>query len=57
MNATPASCSMRCDELKAPATFFVVGDQAMREPESGQARGAEGHLVGNHSFTHPHMDT
>jgi cellulose synthase/poly-beta-1,6-N-acetylglucosamine synthase-like glycosyltransferase/peptidoglycan/xylan/chitin deacetylase (PgdA/CDA1 family)/spore germination protein YaaH len=43
-------------ELKVPATFFVVGDQAMRAPELVKRAAAEGHLVGNHSFTHPHMN-
>lgn len=48
------------DELRSlhvPATFFVVGDQAMRYPEIVKREAKEGHLVGNHSFTHPHMDT
>ncbi|HEX2676687.1 MAG TPA: polysaccharide deacetylase family protein, partial [Polyangiales bacterium] len=44
-------------ELKVPAVFFVIGDQAMREPELVEREVAEGHLVGNHSFTHPHMET
>jgi cellulose synthase/poly-beta-1,6-N-acetylglucosamine synthase-like glycosyltransferase/peptidoglycan/xylan/chitin deacetylase (PgdA/CDA1 family)/spore germination protein YaaH len=44
-------------ELHAPATFFVVGDQAMRYPELVERESEEGHLVGNHSFTHPRMDT
>jgi cellulose synthase/poly-beta-1,6-N-acetylglucosamine synthase-like glycosyltransferase/peptidoglycan/xylan/chitin deacetylase (PgdA/CDA1 family)/spore germination protein YaaH len=43
-------------EVKAPAAFFVVGDQAMRWPDLVTREAEEGHLVGNHSFTHPHMD-
>ena len=44
-------------DLHVPATFFVIGDQAMRAPELVERAAAEGHLVGNHSFTHPHMNT
>ena len=44
-------------DLRVPAAFFVIGDQAMREPELVRRMAEEGHLVGNHSFTHPHMDT
>jgi cellulose synthase/poly-beta-1,6-N-acetylglucosamine synthase-like glycosyltransferase/peptidoglycan/xylan/chitin deacetylase (PgdA/CDA1 family)/spore germination protein YaaH len=44
-------------EVHAPATFFVVGDQAMRSPDLVERESDEGHLVGNHSFTHPRMDT
>ena len=44
-------------DLHAPATFFVVGDQAMRAPELVEREAREGHLVGNHSFTHPHMNS
>jgi cellulose synthase/poly-beta-1,6-N-acetylglucosamine synthase-like glycosyltransferase/peptidoglycan/xylan/chitin deacetylase (PgdA/CDA1 family)/spore germination protein YaaH len=43
-------------KLKVPATFFVVGDQVMREPDLVEREVAEGHLVGNHSFTHPHLE-
>src|SRR5262249_24337215 len=43
-------------EVHAPATFFVVGDQAMRYPELVEREADEGHLVGNHSFTHPRME-
>ncbi|HEX7480645.1 MAG TPA: glycosyltransferase [Polyangiales bacterium] len=43
-------------ELKVQATFFVVGDQAMRSPDLVEREVDEGHLVGNHSFTHPHLE-
>jgi peptidoglycan/xylan/chitin deacetylase (PgdA/CDA1 family)/glycosyltransferase involved in cell wall biosynthesis len=38
------------------ATFFVIGRQAACHPELVRRIGAEGHLVGNHSYTHspPH---
>ncbi|MFI5306861.1 MAG: glycosyltransferase [Polyangiales bacterium] len=44
-------------DLKAPATFFVIGDQAMRSPDLVEREADEGHLVANHSFTHPRMET
>jgi peptidoglycan/xylan/chitin deacetylase (PgdA/CDA1 family) len=40
----------------APASFFVVGLQAARWPELVQRAFAEGHEIGNHSFTHPDVD-
>jgi cellulose synthase/poly-beta-1,6-N-acetylglucosamine synthase-like glycosyltransferase/peptidoglycan/xylan/chitin deacetylase (PgdA/CDA1 family)/spore germination protein YaaH len=43
-------------ELKVPATFFVVGEQAARFPELLVREADEGHLIGNHSFTHPHLE-
>ena len=43
-------------ELKVPATFFIVGEQAMREPDLLEREVAEGHLIGNHSFTHPRLE-
>src|ERR1700750_2124539 len=35
------------------ATFFVVGDQAPRNPENVRKLGAAGHTIGTHSQTHP----
>lgn len=35
------------------ATFFVVGTQAQRNPALLKRIVAEGHLVGNHSWSHP----
>lgn len=43
-------------ELHVPATFFVVGDQAARFPDIVQDEVAAGHLIGNHTYTHPHME-
>jgi peptidoglycan/xylan/chitin deacetylase (PgdA/CDA1 family) len=39
-------------EQKIPATFFVIGQQAERYPEIVRRMIAEGHAVGNHSFSH-----
>lgn len=41
---------------QAPAAFFVVGMHATRFPELVQRAFAEGHELGNHSFTHPDVD-
>ncbi len=46
------------DALKkhnAPATFFLVGNFIDREPELVKRMTEEGHIVGNHTATHPDM--
>ncbi len=46
------------DVLKAknvPATFFVIGENAMAHPLLLNRIIAEGSEIGNHSFTHPNM--
>lgn len=43
------------DALKAhgvPATFFVIGQNAERYPDLVRRVAAEGHVVGNHSYSH-----
>ena len=42
------------DELKAPATFFVIGANASRHAELVGRAHAAGHLIGNHSTDHAH---
>lgn len=44
-------------EKKAPAVFFVTYDYAKRNPDLIKRMIAEGHIVGNHSYTHPSMPT
>ncbi len=44
------------DELDVPATFFMVGDQAMQYPNLVAEVNEDGHLIGNHTFTHPRLD-
>jgi peptidoglycan-N-acetylglucosamine deacetylase len=44
------------DDLDVPATFFVLGDQTMQYPDIVVETVAAGHLIGNHTFTHPHLD-
>jgi peptidoglycan/xylan/chitin deacetylase (PgdA/CDA1 family)/spore germination protein YaaH/GT2 family glycosyltransferase len=38
-----------------PATFFLIGENAMAHPLLVQRIVAEGHEIGNHSFTHPNL--
>ncbi len=39
-------------ELRIPATFFVVGSQALEHPQLLRRMAAEGHRIGNHTFRH-----
>lgn len=48
------------DTLKAkkvPAIFFVTGHYVKTQPELLKRMRAEGHLIGNHSWSHPDMTT
>jgi peptidoglycan-N-acetylglucosamine deacetylase len=40
-------------EKKVSGTFFVIGDSANRYPDIVKREFAEGHQIGNHTFTHP----
>jgi peptidoglycan/xylan/chitin deacetylase (PgdA/CDA1 family) len=40
------------EEIKA--IFFVVGQKAEKHPDIVRRIEAEGHIVGNHSYSHPH---
>ena len=40
---------------RAPATFFVVGQQVQRHIPLTRRIFAEGHEIGNHTFTHPDL--
>lgn len=39
----------------APATFFVVGENAQRFPDLVKEEYDNGNLVGNHTYTHPNI--
>ena len=39
----------------APATFFVIGQNMQARPDLVQREVREGHLVGNHTWTHPNI--
>lgn len=40
---------------KVPAAFFVTGHYLKDQPELVKRMAAEGHIVGNHSWSHPDM--
>ena len=37
------------------ATFFMIGDYVRRQPSIARAVRKEGHVVGSHTMTHPHL--
>ncbi len=39
-----------------PATFFVIGVNASQDPQLLRREYAEGHEIGNHTYTHPAWD-
>src|ERR1700730_16545104 len=43
-------------EKNVPGVFFVIGDEANRSPDLLKREYAEGHEIGNHTFTHPKFD-
>lgn len=50
---TPLLDLLKAEEV--PATFFMVGQKIKQFPELAQRVFDEGHLIGNHSYTHPRM--
>src|SRR5437867_7875324 len=44
-------------KAKAPATFFVAGLSGELHPDLLKREIAEGHQIGNHTFTHPNLAT
>ena len=56
----PRYTAMVLDVLRryhAPATFFVIGTNASVNPDLLRRIVAEGHEIGNHTFTHPNIAT
>lgn len=45
------------DEYQVKTTFFLVGFWLESYPEVARRISAEGHEIGNHSATHPHMSS
>ncbi|MFF0449867.1 polysaccharide deacetylase family protein [Streptomyces sp. NPDC004609] len=43
------------DAGRIRATFFVTGTLAQARPEGTRRIAAEGHQIGNHSYTHPNL--
>jgi peptidoglycan/xylan/chitin deacetylase (PgdA/CDA1 family) len=55
---TPGVTDRILDELKARgahATFFMIGQRIAAAPDLARRVVAEGHEVGNHTFTHPKL--
>lgn len=44
-------------QKNVPAVFFVTYDYAKQNPDLVQRMIDEGHIIGNHSYTHPSMPT
>jgi peptidoglycan-N-acetylglucosamine deacetylase len=42
-------------EHNVPATFFLLGSRAQAQPELVRRIVAAGHLIGNHSWSHPNL--
>jgi len=40
-----------------PATFFLVGSNARKYPELVKKEIQDGHIIGNHTFSHPHLNS
>jgi peptidoglycan/xylan/chitin deacetylase (PgdA/CDA1 family) len=53
-NRTPALLDA-LRSVDAPGTFFVVGVRAEENPALLRRMAAEGHEIGNHSFSHPNL--
>jgi peptidoglycan-N-acetylglucosamine deacetylase len=57
---TPGVTDLILDELqrrKLHATFFMIGQRIAAAPDLARRVLAEGHDVGNHTFTHPKLTT
>ncbi|MDL5053135.1 polysaccharide deacetylase family protein [Oscillatoria laete-virens NRMC-F 0139] len=55
---TPRITDRVLDELaarKLPATFFMIGKRIQESPGLAREVAAEGHELGNHTFTHPKL--
>jgi peptidoglycan-N-acetylglucosamine deacetylase len=57
---TPGVTDVILDELgkrKLHATFFMIGERIVAAPDLARRVLAEGHEVGNHTYTHPNLTT
>ena len=43
-------------EYDVKASFFLIGQQIERHPELARRIVQEGHVLGNHSYSHPHFE-
>lgn len=56
---TPGVTNLILDELKRrniPSTFFMLGSRVAAAPNLAKRIVADGHEVGNHTFSHPKLD-
>lgn len=53
-NITPRLLNL-LNKHEIKATFFVVGQKAERHPETVLQIHQNNHVIGNHSYTHPHL--
>ena len=53
-NITPRLLNL-LNKHEIKATFFVVGQKAERHPETVLQIHQNDHVIGNHSYTHPHL--
>ncbi|WP_336213010.1 polysaccharide deacetylase family protein [Nonomuraea sp. LPB2021202275-12-8] len=53
---TPALLDLFKKE-RVKATFFLVGKQVERHPSIARRAAAEGHAIGNHTYSHPSLPT
>ena len=44
-------------QKQVPAAFFVIGENAEQYPGALKREYAEGHTIGNHTYTHPNVAT
>ena len=56
-NGQTASILDTLKEKDVKAAFFLVGNYLETEPELVKRMNAEGHTVGNHTYSHPDMST
>ncbi|MCM2389317.1 polysaccharide deacetylase family protein [Streptomyces albipurpureus] len=53
--STPAYLQALRDAGRVRATWFVTGTLASAQPDGTRRIAAEGHEIGNHSYTHPNL--
>jgi peptidoglycan/xylan/chitin deacetylase (PgdA/CDA1 family)/spore germination protein YaaH/GT2 family glycosyltransferase len=51
---TPSILSI-LERANVPATFFVVGENALQHPQLLRRMVADGHEIGNHTYLHPNL--
>jgi peptidoglycan/xylan/chitin deacetylase (PgdA/CDA1 family) len=44
-------------QRRIPATFFMTGQSVKRYPDVVRRAVAEGHIIGNHGYTHTRLNT